>query len=346
MAYASGLSAQLMVAAESTVGTAVTVDTAYEFLSESLAFEPTFLDGEGLKAGQAYKRSARTSISRKSVSGDITLEHSDQGHMGLLWKHALGSSLTEPSQISSSTAYSQIHTPGSKAGFGLTVQVGRPQVSSATVQPFTYAGCKITEWELSCNDGEVVQFKMTLDGWTEATATALASASYTAGAGLFTFADATTCTLGGTASTSSGETTISSGTSVATVLKGFTLTGSTPMATDRYGLGNAGTKKEQIENDIPTITGHLDAEFTDRTEIYDVFKANTAKPFQLDFSHGDAGSSNPYLLSIIIPSLRFKAGAPQVGGPDIVQQGFDFEAYDDGTNPVIQIKLVSKDQEL
>ena len=47
--YAGGLSSQLMVAAESTVGTAVTVTTGYEMLGgETVTFLPTFLDGQGL----------------------------------------------------------------------------------------------------------------------------------------------------------------------------------------------------------------------------------------------------------------------------------------------------------
>jgi hypothetical protein len=253
------------------------------------------------------------------------LEHTDQGHMGLLWKHALGSQTTTATNITG-TAYKQIHTPGTKAGLGLTFQVGRPQPDT-TVRAFTYSGVKITDWEFSCNDGQVAQLKLTQDAFNEATATALAVASYTAAAGLFTFADASLFKLGGTASTTAGETSISSGVAITTLVKGVTITGSTPLATDRYGLGNSGVKKEQIENDIPTITGSLDAEFTSRTEIYDLFKANTTTALQLDFSHGDAGGgTNPYLLSFIFPAVKFKTGAVNVGGPDIVPQKIDFEA--------------------
>jgi hypothetical protein len=69
---------------------------------------------------------------------------------------------------------------------------------------------------------------------------------------------------------------------------------------------------------------------------------------QIDFTHGDAGGGNPFLLSFILPAVKFKEGGPQVGGPDIVGQDINFEAYDDGsgTNPPIQVKLVSTDQQL
>lgn len=342
--YGSGLSHQFGVKAETTVGTAVAVTNFYEVLDESMVFIPTWLDSAGLKAGQAYKRVTRTVQSRFDVNGDVTVEHTDKGNMGLLWKHCLGSTVTTPTQIAASTAYKQIHTPGTKAGFALTVQAGRPQPDT-TVRPFTFNGCKVSSWTFSCSDNQIARLKASFDGWGESTATGLVTAAYNATAGVFSFADATNFKIGGTATTAAGETTIASGVSIATVSKGITITGSTPLAVDRYGLGNAGTKREQIENGVPTITGTLDAEFTQRTEIYDLFKANTTAALQLDFSHGDAGTSNPYLLSFIFPAVKFKTATIGVNGADILSQQINFEAFDDGsgTNPVMQVKLVSTD---
>src|SRR5258708_8515 len=47
------------------------------------------------------------------------------------------------------TLFRSVHTNGSKAGQFMTVQVGRPQILSTTVQPFTYTGVKITDAERS-----------------------------------------------------------------------------------------------------------------------------------------------------------------------------------------------------
>lgn len=346
MPYGSGLSAQLMAAQETTVGTAVTVTRAYEILSESIQWTPTWLRGAGLKAGQAYTRASRVAQSRYTVAGDITLEHSDRAGMGLLWKHALGSTTTVPTLIAT-TAYKQIHTPSTtgKTGLGLTVQVGRPQ-TDGTVRAFTYNGVKISGWEFTCNDNSIAQLKLTTDGWNEATATALATASYIATAGVFSFEDATNFKLGGTASTASGEVSISGGVTVTTVVKGVTITGSTPLATDRYGLGNTGVKREQIDNGFPTCTIKLDGEFTSRTEIYDLMKANTTTALQLDFAQGDAGSANPFLLSFIFPACKITEGSVNADGPDILSQSISLEAFDDGTNAPVQVKLVSTDATL
>jgi len=360
--YASGLSGQVGVVTATSYGESSTVVSRFfEFLSETLQFTPAFLDGQGLKAGQAYNRGSRTVVSQYDVSGDITLEHTDGSaasaaadSMGWWWKHALGSSVTPPTQIGATTAYKQIHTPGSKAGLYATAQVGRPQISGPTVQPHTHLGIKATDWEFSVSDNQIAQLKVTCDGQTELTSVSLAAASYPTPNGLFSFADATNFKLGGTATTASGETTIASGVAVQSRVTGITITGSTPMKRDRYGLGNAGLKGEPIENGIPTITGTLTAEYFSRTEFYDVFRANTYQPFQLDFSHldlagKDAGGvtsgPNPYLLSFIMPAVRFKSAGVNISGPDVIPQSIGFQAYDygSGSNPVFQCKLVSKD---
>lgn len=358
--YASGLSGQVGAVAETTYGTPVTVTRFYEFLSENFQYNPAWLDGMGLKAGQAFNRSSRTVVSQADVNGDLTMEHTSgeaatavADSMGFWWKYALGSAFTTPTVVLG-TAYQQVHVNGSKAGQFITCQVGRPQISGVTVQPFTYTGVKVTGWDFSCNDNQIAQLKVTCDGQTELTSTGLAAASYPTPNGLFSFANATTMTIGGTATTTAGVTSVASGVAVASRVNGVTISGSTPMKVDRYGLGNAGLKGEPIENAIPTITGTLSTEFFSRTELYDVFKTAGTTPLQLDFTkfdsagndaNGVAAGPNPYRLSIILPAVKFKTASVNISGPDVIPQSVGFQAYDDGTtNPVIQVRIVSKEQ--
>ena len=93
MPYASGLSGQVGAVAEVTYGTPVTVTHFYELLSENFVFNPNWLDGQGLKSGQAYKRGSRTVQSRFDVNGDLTMEHTSgeaanaaADSMGFWWK--------------------------------------------------------------------------------------------------------------------------------------------------------------------------------------------------------------------------------------------------------------------
>src|SRR5258707_9532619 len=240
MPYASGLSGQVMaVAAPSYGDSATVVNPSYEFLSENFVFNPTWLDGVGLKSGQAYNRASRTVQSRFDVNGDLTMEftsgeaaNSIADSMGFWVKYSLGSTLTTPTVVLG-TAYKQVHTNGSKAGQFITVQVGRPQILSTTVQPFTYTGVKITDTEFSCNDNQIAQLKVTCDGRTELTSVGLAAASYPTPNGLFSFANASVMTLGGTASTSAGETTVAGGTPIASLVNGITNVITTTMKADQ-----------------------------------------------------------------------------------------------------------------
>lgn len=339
MSTGSGLDAQLCLATEATWGTAVTPTRALEFNSESLKHVLTWLEPTGLRVGTKYKRSSRARISRHSITGDFDLEWATRG-MGPVVANMLASGVTIPAQIDATTAYKQIHTPGAFRGQGMTLQVGRPEPSTGTVRPFTFAGVKITKWEFSLKDNSVPTLKCTCDGKSESTATALATAAYLTGATVFDFSQAT-MTLGGTVATASGETTVTGGVAVATIIKDITIDGSAPLDVARFGIGNAGYKAEQLENATPLITGKLSAEFG-KTELYDVFTAGTATPLQLTLTGGAIGASGSnFLLSFIIPAIKLKAAPPAVSGPGVVMMATDFEGYSDEVNPVIQIKIQS-----
>lgn len=116
MPTGTGLDAQIGFAAESTWATAVTVTRFIEFNSESLKFEPTWLEPTGLRVGTKHKRVSRIRQSRKSVSGDVEFDVATLG-MGLFVKHMLGSAITTTTLISG-TAYKQVHTPGGFLGLG------------------------------------------------------------------------------------------------------------------------------------------------------------------------------------------------------------------------------------
>lgn len=348
MAY-GGLSSQFGMKQESTWGTAVTVDTFYEILSGTDSmYDINLIQSQGIQSGLLSPRDARSVPSTYSASGTVNIEVPDQGHFGLFQKNISGA-VTGPTNIAT-TAYKQIHTPGVKDALSLTMQFVIPRLSDGTQVALTYPGCKFTEATYSCSTGQYLQVSAKMDGQQETTATAVAAASYTAGASVFPFKDASVFTLGGTASTTAGLTTIASGVTAATVVKSIEWTIATPMATDsRIGIGSSGLKVNQVQNGLHTLTGKMDAEFTNRTEIYDLYRSQTSTPLQIDWSHGDAGSSNPYRFQLIIPACRFtKADIQGYGTPDLASMSVEFEALLDstGTNPLYQIYLVSKDTTL
>jgi len=381
MPYAGGLGASLGFGVESTPGTDVTPTVWYEFLDESLQLVPTYLDSMGLKTGQAFKRGARTAISRFDVNGDITFEHADRGTsaaagkgMGFLWHYALGSPATGAQQLGATSAWQQVHQPGTTDGLSLTCEVGRPPLTSPyTPLRFGYTGIKVSQWEFSCSDGALAQLKFTVDGINCTTTGSVTSPVFAAAAyqaSIFSFADAYSGGFqigtgaqtgtgsqpgtGGTGTGTGNYTTLTGTANVAHVVKGFTLTGARPVASERYGFGNAGLKREQVQNGIPTIVGSLDAEFTNRTEFYDLFSTSATRSLQLDFAHGINGSgadgaagttgTGAYRLSFVMPFVKFKVDTPKLNGPDILSESIQFEAYDDGSGVPLQVRLVSQDQ--
>ena len=343
MATGSGIGAQAGFATESTVGTAATVDHFPEFNSESVNYVKGILQGQGLHAGGYYNRASRRVVSTKSASGDINMDHATK-KMNFFWKYMLGSTPTFTQQ-GATTAYLALHQPGTIDGTSFTYQKGVPQ-TDGTVKPFTFNGGKIASWTFSVTDQQIAQLALTMDFWNVATATALASASYPAGNEVFNFSQVSTFKLGGTASTASGVVSIASGVAATTLFKGFSLTGARSLAADRYGLGNSGIKKEQIENGYRSLTGTLDGEFTSQSEIWSLMQADTTTPLQITFVGSNIASTYYNTLDIILPAVKFNTADVSVAGPDIVQQSVPFEVLDDGTNAVIQVSITSTDTAL
>lgn len=341
MPTGSGLDAQLGYKLETTVGTAVTVDKFLEFNSEGLDFDPGYIEPTGLRVGVKFKRGSRLVTSRKTVTGPFEVNYPTR-LMGGIWKACLGSSVTTPTLIAGS-AYSQVHQTGDLLGKSLTLQIGRPEPSTQTVKPHTFNGCKVTGWQWSVSDNEVAKMSVTVDGWDEATATALATASYPTGPASeeFNFAQATAFSIGGTIG-GANPLTYTGGTAVQSIVRSLTFSGDNSLAVERFGLGNAGVKKEQLENGIPTITGSLEAEYL-QSEWYTPFKANTSTSLNVKFEGSVISGSDKNTIEFIVPQIRIKNVTPQVTGPDLVTSTVEFEVYSDGTNNPFQVKLISAD---
>ena len=114
-------------------------------------------------------------------------------------------------------------------------------------------------------------------------------------------------------------------------IKDFTLTVDNMLKTDRYNLGSAGIKAEQVINGFRSITGSITAEFTDTT-LLSKFLSDASASIALSF----AGASSS-ALSITLSAVKFDGEAPQVAGPETIDVNFTFEAYDNGTDAPLTI---------
>ena len=344
MPFVSGLVSQLGWGVESTAGTAVTVNKFQPHISESIKYELNRAQGEGLYGStNGVALLSRHVTTTGTVSGDFEVELTDKG-LGTLWRAALGATTT-PSVLSGS-AYEAVFTPGDQrsAGASLTIQAGRPQ-TNGTVRPFTWRGCKVTGFEFGGNVTDPLNATFSIDGRTETTGTALATASYVAAQTQFTGANLTV-TVGGTASTGSGKVSISGGTTLSGV-KGVTVKGENPLATERFYAGSAGVKSEQEVNGYRTYEIELDMDFVDRTVLYDLYTANTTTPIQLTWALPTAITGSHYpTLEVTVAAAKITNAEVNAEGPDLLPQSVTLLALFDGTNAPFQIRTISTDSAL
>lgn len=343
MATGSGLDAQLGTKTETTVGTiAAPVTQFFPFNSAGITAEPSYIENSGIQAGIRIRGVSQVGIARQTATGKVEIPVMYKG-FGWWMKHIIGS-LANPVLDGTSLPFKQIHTPGGLKGLSFTTQIGKPQPSDGVVKPLTYRGCKVTDWDLTFADNAITTLAVSVDAWDETTATGLATASYPTGNQAWTFANVTTFTTGGTVSVASGEMSIASGVTVPSVATKFTLSGNSTLATDRYGLGNAGIKKEQLETDFFQITGSFEAEYDEATWATPL-RAGTTVPIQITSTGPNIEASKPYLLDIIIPAAKIMKAPAEVSGPGIVTVSGEFTCYDPEVSgqSAIQIKLRSTD---
>jgi len=326
LAIGSGLSSQFGFVAESVYGTAVTVTRFLEIQKESIKNDVGKWFSRGTK--DVVTRSSRTRTYSKGAKGDLEFEVMNKG-FGLLFTHMLGTGAAV--QVGGTTEYKHTITPDistGKTGMMATMQVGRPSVD-ATVQPFTYKGCKITEFEFTSELDGPLMLKVTIDAQSETTGTALATASYPTDPASFIFIDGA-LTIGGATS----------------YVKSIKVAGKWSLDTERRFLGAITTKKEPIANGELEITGELGMEFESLTE-YAKFVAGTQSALVLTWSFGTiTGAANPYKLVMTIPVVEYTGETPNVESSEVLMQNLPFKALYDGTLPIIKLEYHTSDSAL
>lgn len=300
----SGLLAQLGVAEETAWGTPATPDRFLEFNSEGIQASYGRVESNGLRVGRLYRSEERFTTFVEGASGDLELEVVSKG-MGLLFKHMLGAVATTGS---ASTGFTHTATPASLTGRGLTVQVGRPFYDGSSVQPFTYRGGKVTEWELSNSAEENLMLTLSMDFPDEVTATALAAASYPTGLETFSW-------VGGTVTIAGTQFDVTEA----------SVSGSNGLKTDRRYLRGASTKKEPVAEDYRGGEFSLSADFdslAQRNRVASATAAGSLATVVLRWAGQTpipgAGAAVPALTATILG--RFDTFEANVDGPDAISQ--------------------------
>ena len=325
MAYGTGLDGSIGFGTETTWGTAVTPTKFLPLTSEAIKYRPKRAFSTGLRGGAAPMASSSSYRTLwADAGGPFTVDVTNKS-MGIPFKAMLGSSAS----TNSGAAYTWTYTMGTTLP-SFTTQVGRAS-TDGTVNKFTYAGCKITDWELSLDTSALFSLTATLDAKSEASATSgLTSPSYASALETFAFIDSNVLTLDGS--------------TVAAVNK-ITIKGQNPLAAERVFLGNSGAKAEQVVNGWRAITGTIEADFTSKAALYDSFVSKTelSMIFTLTSSTVIPTTATPYSCSFSIPALYLEGETPSTSGPDVLRMSIPFVAFYDDTNSPITITYVTAD---
>lgn len=293
---ASGLSGQLMIVDEITYGTYEAPTRGFEFTGEGpVAYEREVIESMGIRAGRRLQSRFAQGVQR--IAGDLTMELAPQG-FGLWLKHIFGGVVT-----SGSGPYVHTFTPGTLTGKSLTVQLGRPDVG-ATVRPFSYLGCKVTEAELSAQVNEYAMLDVSLYGAHEDTGQSLAVASYPATLTPFVFTQGVLSVAGSNVD-----------------VRNFTLHFDNALLIDRHFIRSTTPErpKEPLEGGFRQVTGSFEADFESLT-AYNRYINATQAALVLTFT------AAPHSL-VITMNTRFDGSTPGINSlEEIVAQTMEFKA--------------------
>lgn len=295
MAARSGIGASFGIKAETTWGTAVTVDEWLPFVSEDVQRDENHTVSNAIRAGRFVMTSDQWNGGVIQIGGPVHLELHNKNIRTLL-KAMFG---TE----TGSSPYT--YTPADNSNVGFTMQFGRPDIGG-TVNAFTYPGTKINSWEISAKVGEIVALTINVISKSETTSTVLAAPSYPSTMLPFKFSGASLTIAGSAVNT----------------VREMSLAGDNKLSRRNF-LGSQ-TTAEPYSTDLYAYTGTVATDFESLT-AYNRFVTGTEAALVMTFARGTS--------SIVITcNVKFNGRTPNVAGPAVLTQDLPFSCVGSSTD--------------
>lgn len=319
------LDSQLGFAKESAYGTETTPNRFVEYTKEGIAAEVQRVSGKGLRAGRLVDRADRFVPAVTGYAGSIEFPVLSTGFAFLL-EHMLGAVATS----SNGDAYDHVGTIASLCGKGLTVQVNRPLGACGdTDQAHTFSGGKIAKWTLSCEPGEdgALKFEADLLFDDGTTGTALASASYGAGAELLAWPSASV-SIDGTD----------------TPVTKWSVECDNKLKDDRLQLRNSAARREPVADDVREIKWTISRENDAlNTALVAAAAADTILDDLVLTVRGAVEVSAGVLPGVVIelPAARVDEGTHNVEGPGVMEADWSGMALAPASGEPITITVTS-----
>lgn len=322
----SGIDTLFAHAAESVYGTYQVPDSAMLIVSETLALDVPRQEAAGIGDGRQVQRTDQWTTGGRTVGGGLVTEMTSKGLVGIF-----GDMLGDASKVADGSGWHHTFKIGPLAGVSRTFQVGRPDVSP-DVNPFSYVGCKILDWEIAQSGQGYGLLTLTIDGRDEETNQTMANVTPPEEFELFAWKTLVVTVDGNPFDPTD-----------------FSIKGTNPMKTDRYFLNGSDLKKEPLENAKRTFEGNLTGEFEsmdgyDRFVNADPGDPSSMVPIEATFTCVSLyETGKPFKLKITASACRFDGTTPQVGGPDVLTQELPFVALDNLSDEPITIEYWTTD---
>ncbi len=329
---------------ETTYGTAVAVSVPFEIVSEDFAGKYERTQADALSSS-LVDRSDRFSIARKGAEGSVTLEVMSK-NFGNWLASMMGSVATTGNGTTS--PFTHTGTIASVVGKNLTVQVLRADETD-TLNPWTYEGGKVTNYEFSNSVDESLRCTIGMDFENESnpdspagayTMTTLNGLAIPSGMNVLTWQEGT-IKVGGTVG--AGDGTIVDVTDVS-------ISVDNSLNTDRYFIHAGQAKAEPRQDGKRQVSWSFTTNYTNNNFWEKVSSATIAGSYAVLNAKwvgtvaiaGVTPTAFP-TLEIEVPVARFDEGGPTVQGPSMLEQSFSGIGLFDGTNSAVTVKYSTAD---
>lgn len=306
------------VGKESTYGTDVAGTTAYEFNSESFDQTPNRVQGSGLRVNGRVARSGRRVTTTTQGTGSLEIDAQTKG-MSRLLEAALGSGT---STLVAGSTYQHNYVLGDTPP-SVTVQKSVPR-ADGTIDPYTFAGCMVSGWELSVGNDDIIKFSFDFDVRRLDTARSFDALTYPTTPSLYHFGQAA-MTIGGSVTVPTA-TALGTGGTAASDVRDFTLSVNNNLATDRFNFGASGLKAKPTVG-LREITGSFTAEYS-ATTYRTAYLADSDLAITLTATSTEALSTGFATLQVVLPIVRLESAVPVANNGDLVTVEHSFTVLD------------------
>lgn len=327
-----GADAQFGYSVETVYGTPVTPVTKFlPATSGGIGLVPRvgLIESAGRIPGRISDPQANAIVYDNGGAGPLTFELLRKDMLAL-WRWAIGHNAT-PAMQGTTAAYLTTFNKDAAAakmdatGTSLTIQTGVP-MRSGVVEPFTFAGCKCTGWEVNCEAGGIATATFNVDAKSHDHTVDLAAPTYPAEYMPLGWYSASVVKRAGTALPG---------------VKSVKFSTENGLTGDDYMLfDGSGERAEPKINENVNASLELEIEPSALDLTFDDWVSNTPRAWIVELVGAVIADTYKYTWRLTIPAGYIQGEPPMATGDELVTHTLNVKATDNGTDPLYKVEVI------